>query len=170
MKPLRNVNLVLSNKIAVFSSKVMRHVLCYRTVWDPPRRSLRFLSEVLSCYHQIDEWARDGAILSEATVANWMLQAAKYLRLVWNQIHVHLLQMHFLQGDETPYQVIREPRRKAAQKSYIWVMRSTHQWREPAVYYHYAPTSLGEVAKEIYAGFDGIAQIGGYNKLVSDIT
>ncbi|WP_445623481.1 IS66 family transposase [Lacticaseibacillus paracasei] len=124
-------------------------------------------------YRQIDEWAHDGAILSEATLANWMIQAAKYLRPVWNQIHVHLLQLHFLQGDETPYQVICEPGRKAAQKSYIWVMRSTHQCREPAVYYHYAPTRSGEVAKEIYAGFDGIVQIdgySGYNKLASDIT
>lgn len=124
-------------------------------------------------YRQIEEWARDGAVLSEATLANWMIQAAKYLRPVWDQIHVHLLQLHFLQGDETSYQVICEPGRKAAQKSYIWVMRSTHQCREPAVYYHYAPTRSGEVAKEIYAGFDGIVQIdgySGYNKLASDIT
>ena len=102
-----------------------------------------------------------------------MIQAAKYLRPVWDQIHVHLLQLHFLQGDETLYQVICEPGRKAEQKSYIWVMRSAHQSREPAVYYHYAPTRSGEVAKEIYAGFDGVVQIdgySGYNKLASDIT
>ncbi|MFK5280711.1 hypothetical protein ACI3PL_14200 [Lacticaseibacillus paracasei] len=30
----------------------------------------------------MDEWARDGAVLSEATLANWMIQAVKYLRPV----------------------------------------------------------------------------------------
>lgn len=124
-------------------------------------------------YRQIDEWARDDTILSEATLTGWFKQLAKYLRPVWDLIHVHLLQLHFLKGEEKPYQVICEPGREAAQKSYIWVMRSTHQCREPAVYYHYAPTRSGEVAKEICAGFDGIVQIdgySGYNKLASDMT
>ncbi|WP_158280516.1 IS66 family transposase [Lacticaseibacillus chiayiensis] len=124
-------------------------------------------------YRQIDEWANDGAILSEATLSNWIIQAAKHLRPVWEQIHTHLLQLHFLQGDETPYQVIREPGRKAAQKSYIWVMRSTSRCREPAIYYQYAPSRSGDVAKELYTGFDGTVQIdgySGYNKLLPDIT
>ena len=59
-------------------------------------------------YRQMDECAREGASLSEATLSNWIIQAAKYLQPVSDQIHSHLLQLRFLQGDETPYQVIRE--------------------------------------------------------------
>ncbi|MDK7183715.1 IS66 family transposase [Lacticaseibacillus rhamnosus] len=124
-------------------------------------------------YRQMDEWAREGASLSEATLSNWIIQAAKYLQPVSDQIHSHLLQLRFLQGNETPYQVIRESGRKAAQKSYVWVMRSTHECRKPAIYYHYAQARSGDVAKEIYAGFDGTVQIdgySGYNKLPPDIT
>lgn len=123
-------------------------------------------------YRQIDEWAQ-GANLSEATLSNRIIQAAKYLQPVIDQIHSHLLQLRFLQGDETPYQVIRETGRKAAQKSYVLVMRSMHECRKPAFYYHYSPTRTGEVTKEIYAGFDGTVQIdgySGYNKIPPGIT
>ncbi|WP_338216654.1 IS66 family transposase, partial [Lacticaseibacillus salsurivasis] len=75
-------------------------------------------------YRQKLEWARAGLIVSETTMANWVINAAEIVRPVYDLMHEHLLSQRFLQGDETPFQVLREPGKSARSKSYIWVERS----------------------------------------------
>lgn len=72
--------------------------------------------------------------------------------------------------DETTLQVLHEPDKKAESKSYAWLMRSGEDGLEPLVYYHYAPTRSGDVAKklldgigeDVYLMIDGYT---GYNKV-----
>lgn len=49
----------------------------------------------------------------------------------------------YLQGDETPMQVLREPGKLATSKSYMWVIRSVRKASERAILYAYGPTRYG---------------------------
>ena len=72
--------------------------------------------------------------------------------------------------DETPIQVLHEPGRTPKSKSYVWLMRSGNDGLTPIIYYHYAPSRSGDVAKDLTDGIqpgtylmcDGFS---GYNKL-----
>lgn len=68
----------------------------------------------------------------------------------------------FLQGDETPYQVLQEPGKSAQSKSYIWVARSITRCDTPIVVYAYANTRSGKFAQSLYSGFPGVLQCDGY--------
>ena len=72
--------------------------------------------------------------------------------------------------DETPVQVLKEEGRRAQTKSYLWVMRTGEDGRNPIVLYNYTPTRAGENAKRflngIMPGFYLMADgYQGYNKV-----
>ena len=50
-----------------------------------------------------------GAALSETTLANWIIKSGGLMRPLYNLIRDKLVAQPYLQGDETPMQVIREP-------------------------------------------------------------
>lgn len=113
-------------------------------------------------YRQKLEWARAGLIVSETTMANWVINAAEIVRPVYDLMHEHLLSQRFLQGDETPFQVLREPGKSARSKSYIWVERSIRLADQQVVYYAYGNTRSGKFAQQIYSGYTGVLQCDGY--------
>ncbi len=94
------------------------------------------------------------------------------MRPLYNLIRDKLVTQPYLQGDETPMQVIREPGKIATSKSYMWVMRSVRKTPEHAVLYAYGSTRSGTFAKNFYRGFAGVLQCdgyAGYNSLSEDV-
>ena len=127
----------------------------------------------LPLYRQAKEFKRAGVDLPETTYANWMTKASVVVQPVVNLIREHLVAQPFLQGDETPYKAIRDPRKSGRSHGYMWVMRSVQSSNEPGVYYAYDATRAGAFAQELYEGFSGVLQCdgySGYNKLDDAIT
>ena len=112
-----------------------------------------------------------GAKVSRTTMANWAIQCNNlYFKHLTDYFHRELLKRKYLMMDETPIQVLHEPGRTPESKSYVWLMRSGNDGLPPIIYYRYAPSRSGDVAKELTDGIqpgtylmcDGFS---GYNKL-----
>lgn len=112
-----------------------------------------------------------GAKISRTTMANWAIQCnSLYFKHLTDYFHRELLKRKYLMMDETPIQVLHEPGRTPESKSYVWLMRSGNDGLTPIIYYRYAPSRSGDVAKELTDGIqpgtylmcDGFS---GYNKL-----
>ncbi|WP_125572030.1 IS66 family transposase [Lacticaseibacillus songhuajiangensis] len=124
-------------------------------------------------YRQLKDWQRAGVLLSETTISNWVIKCAELVKPVYDLMRSHLMSQGFLQGDETPYQVLQEPGKSAQSKSYIWVARSITRCETPVVMYAYANTRSGKFAQNLYSGFPGVLQCdgyAGYNLLDDSIT
>lgn len=78
-------------------------------------------------YRQVKGWKRIGLTVSETTLSNWMINSAELLAPIYDRIHQCLIRQKFLQGDETPTQVLKENGRKATDKSYMWVTPNSAQ-------------------------------------------
>jgi transposase len=63
--------------------------------------------------------------------------------------------------DETPFQVLKEKGKLATTHSYLWALRGGGN-EHPLLYYEYAPTRSGKVAKQLLDGFEGYLQTDGY--------
>jgi len=84
------------------------------------------------------------------------------------------LRLFFLSVNSGMGAVLREPRRKAQQKSYVWGYRTSGDARRPVVLYDYQPSRAGECASNFLSGFSGFLHTGGYEayhcKLPPEIT
>lgn len=85
-----------------------------------------------------------------------------------------LLANSILHADGTTLMVLKEPGRKARQKSYVWVYRTSGDSPRPVVLYDYQPTRAGECASNFLSGFSGMLHTDGYEayhcKLPPEIT
>ena len=71
-------------------------------------------------YRQIKDLQRLGLDVSETTLCHWTINSAELIAPLYDLMHNALIHQPFLQGDETPTQVLKEPGRKATSKSYMW--------------------------------------------------
>ena len=87
-------------------------------------------------YRLEQEFQRQGLKLSRQTMANWILQASDtWLRPVYDALHRKLCKETVLHGDETTLQVLKEPGRTSASKSYMWLYRTSGCAEYPIVLY-----------------------------------
>ena len=124
-------------------------------------------ADALPLYRQQKMFTRLGVDLSRATMANWLVHAAKrcgpLLDLMQKQIQCGPL----INIDETPLQVLKEPGRSNTSKSYMWVYCGGQPDR-PTVLYRYHPTRSGQVALSFLDGYTGYIQsdaFSGYDHL-----
>ena len=105
---------------------------------------------------------RLGIEISRATMCNWAMQIAvecdPILQLMWKDV----IAGPFVQMDETPVQVLKEPQRPATRKSYMWVTIGYQNGDTPVIMYHYHPTRGADVPQTILAGFSGHLQTDAY--------
>lgn len=67
--------------------------------------------EGMPLYRQEKHLARFGVDISRQTLSNWCLQGAdRWLRFIYNEIHIELLKLDVMHADETTLQVLSEPR------------------------------------------------------------
>jgi len=118
--------------------------------------------EALPLYRQEQQFQRLGIQLSRQTMANWVLEGAdRWLSLLYDRMHHHLLKQEILYADETKLQVLKEPGRKAQQNSCLWLYR-TGRGGPPIVLYEYQRTRAKEHPKEFLTGFKGYLHVDGY--------
>jgi transposase len=118
--------------------------------------------EAMPLYRQEQQLARLGVQLSRQTMANWMLEGAdRWLSLLYGRMYHHLLQQEILHADETKLQVLKEPGRKAKQKSYLWLYRTGRE-SPPIILYEYQSTRAKEHPRNFLAGFKGYLHVDGY--------
>jgi hypothetical protein len=113
-------------------------------------------------YRQEVALKRIGVELPRSTLASWMVKVGRLTQPLINLIHDEILATGFVQADETRFQVLKEPGRKATSLSYLWVLRAGGRAR-PAVVYHYDPSREGCVAERLLEGFQGYLQTDGYS-------
>lgn len=123
-------------------------------------------------YRQLPELNRLGYHTSEATLTSWVIKTAQLISPLYQELHQQLCQVHHLQGDETPLEVLREPGKAPTSKSYMWVARTPIKVPNPIVYYAYSATRSGKFAQRLYQNYQGALQCdgySGYNLLGDDI-
>jgi len=110
----------------------------------------------LPLYRQEQELRRIGVPVSRQTMANWIMAAhERWFSDFFQALRWELLSNEILHADETTLMVLREPGRKAQQKSYVWVYRTSGGAKHPVVLYDYQPSRAGECASRFLEGFTG---------------
>jgi transposase/prefoldin subunit 5 len=117
--------------------------------------------DALPLYRQEAMLGRLGIDLPRATLANWMVKAGQLVVPLVNLIREQLLAGDYLQCDETRFQVLKEPGKRAQSQSYLWVQRGGTE-AYPLLLYDYDPSRSGEVPKRLLEGFEGFLQTDGY--------
>lgn len=115
-------------------------------------------------YRMEQDFKNKGIELPRTTLANWIITASdKWLEPLWKAMKKEFLQSRVIQADETTVQVLNEPGRKPAQKSYMWVYCSGEFEEKPAVLYEYAQTRAGTNAGKFLEGYHGYLVADGYD-------
>jgi transposase len=100
--------------------------------------------DALPLYRQERRFAAEGVEIARQTLADWLIQAAERLAPILAGIKRELYGGHVLQIDETRLQVLREPGRENAQRSYMWVYRGGPSGRS-VVWFQYSERRAAEV-------------------------
>ena len=104
--------------------------------------------------------ARHGIELSRTTLANWLLTVGERLTPLMAALRRDLLNAAVVHSDETTLQVLKEPGRRAEQRSYIWL--NVTGTGPPIVLYHYAPSRSQAVVTELLGDYRGTLVTDGY--------
>jgi transposase len=115
----------------------------------------------LPLYRQEKIFARLGVDLSRGTLASWMVKMGELVEALVERIRDEIRSGSFVQADETPFQVLKEPGKSPQSQSYLWVLRGGVR-EHPLVYYEYDPSRSAEVPKRLLRGFQGFLQTDGY--------
>lgn len=115
----------------------------------------------LPLYRQESILKRYGIDIPRNTMCGWLLTVAELCEPLWQVLQKHILSYDYCQADETPVQVLQEPGRTNAQKSYIWIYRGGNE-KQKAVVYDYQETRSGYHAQNFLHGFKGYLQTDGY--------
>jgi len=115
----------------------------------------------LPLYRQEKIFARHGIELPRATLGQWMVRMGDLVEPLVDRIRQEIREGSLVQCDETPFQVLKEPGRRAQSPSYLWVLRGGTR-EHPLLLYEYDPSRSGEVPKRLLRGFRGFLQTDGY--------
>lgn len=133
------------------SAEAVAHIMTQKFVMHSP------------LYRLEQEFNREGLKLSRQTMANWMLYASDtWLRPIYDVLRRNLCKETVLHGDETTLQVLKEPGKSAAGKSYMWLYRTSGCAENHVVLYEYQPNRKAVHAEEFLRGFSGWLHADGY--------
>jgi transposase len=90
-----------------------------------------------------------------------MVKAGELVQPLVNLLREDLLATGFVQSDETPFQVLKEPGKRATSRSYLWALRGGTR-DQPLFLYEYDPSRSGKVPLRLLDGFAGVLQTDGY--------
>jgi transposase len=117
--------------------------------------------DALPLYRQEKIFQRLGVDVSRATLASWMVKLGDLVEPLMDRIREEIRGNSFVQCDETPFQVLNEPGKRAQSPSYLWVLRGGEP-EHPLIYYEYDPSRSAEVPKRLLHDFRGFLQTDGY--------
>lgn len=111
----------------------------------------------LPLYRRSKMFEREGIMIPDNTLGNWMAGSAQALKPLLDALMVQRSTVNYLQVDETPVKVLDEDR-----KGYMWCYLSPDT-KNRFVIYDYHLSRSGEVVNTELDGFDGILQTDGYS-------
>lgn len=115
----------------------------------------------LPLYRQEQIWKRLNIDIPRNSMSNWIRKAYE-ICLPLKEVFIKvLLSTDYMQVDETPVQVLREPGKKNTSKSYIWVYRSMRPDKMLTLY-DYQPTRGSQWPELMLSDFKGYLQTDGY--------
>ena len=117
--------------------------------------------DALPLHRQEKIFGRLGIDLSRATLASWMVRMGDLVQPLIDRIQAEIREHAVVQCDETPFQVLKEPGKRAESQSYLWALRGG-EVEHPLIYYEYDPSRSAEVPKRLLRGFEGFLQTDGY--------
>lgn len=118
-------------------------------------------ADSLPFYRQEQQFVRYGFKLSRTNMCNWTQEVSRKCQPIIELLRECLLCGPLIQIDETPFQVLREPDRSFASKSYMWLFRGGPPGKE-VVLYRYDPSRSGQVAVDFLGDYRGYVQTDGY--------
>ena len=134
------------------SAETVAHIMTQKFVTSVP------------LYRQEQEWNRQGIMLSRQTMSNWLIRCAEdWLRPIYGELKKELVKRDVLHADETTVQVLHEPNKKAQQKSYMWLYRTSGDTNRSIVLYEYQPDRKWERPEAFLKGFSGYLHADGYD-------
>jgi len=105
----------------------------------------------------------DGVNISRQTMSNMLIKCYElYLITIFDLLVKHIKLEIYLHADETTLQVLHEPGRKAQQKSYEWVYRTSAAAKRKIVVYIYKETREQKHPQDFLAGWRGHLHADGY--------
>lgn len=115
-------------------------------------------------YRQEQNFHRMGVQISRQTMSNWMIQGAKLLQPLYEELHRELIHREVLHADETPLEVLQDPGKEGmSTRAYMWLYRSgKRDGKRAIVLYRYERGRSGSSAKEYLKGFRGYLHCDGY--------
>jgi transposase len=109
-------------------------------------------------YRQAKIWSRVDIDLPRSTLCTWLMNVAELCEPLVRLSKENILAQHYVQADESPIQVLKEPGRKDTSKSYLWVYRGGGH-----VVFDYQQTRGGYHAQSFLQGFKGYLQTDAYS-------
>ena len=100
--------------------------------------------------------------LTLQNMAKWMIKGANLLKPIYEEMRKELVSKHFIHANETPLEVLNEPGKAPASKSYMWVYKTGQFEGNPIVLYDYEVGRSGEFAKKFLSGFSGYLNCDGW--------
>ena len=106
---------------------------------------------------------RYGGQITRTTLANWIIRLSVTMQPLLDRMEWHLMQVDYIQGDETRLQVLNEPGMSPTGDKWIWVMRGGPPGRT-VVMFNYDKSRGGAVAERLLENFQGrYVQTDGYS-------
>ena len=116
----------------------------------------------LPLYRQEQIFKQQRFPLSRTVMANWVITVSElYLEKIYLRCKL-IVQQPVIHADETPVQVLKEPGRRAQQKSYMWVYATSKRAKIQIRCFSYENSRSGERANQFLKDFDGILISDGY--------
>jgi len=123
-------------------------------------------------YRQEVDWRAKGIQMPRANMANWIIAAASKLSPLIEQMRKDLLGCEVLHADETVMQVLKEPDKRPAAKSYMWLYRTGSDAAHPLIIYDWQKSRATSCAQNFLKGFGGYLHTDGYEAYhkLNDVT
>jgi transposase len=114
----------------------------------------------LPFYRQEKRWERRGIDISRTLMINWAKECGRLVKPLIECIKSEVASGNYIQADETPCQVLKEPGKLPQTKSYIWAYRShvTKTTKNPLILYEYQPTRGAIHPNAMLEDFSGFLQ------------
>lgn len=114
-------------------------------------------ADAIPLYRQAKIWNRVDVDLPRSTLCSWLINVAELCEPLVKFSHKKMIVEDYIQADESPIQVLKEPGRKETSKSYLWVYRGGSN-----VIFDYQQTRGGYHAQNFLQGFKGYLQTDAY--------
>jgi transposase len=115
-------------------------------------------------YRLADALARANVSIGRGALGNWVIRSVDlHLQCIYDILKQRLISQPVIHGDETWVQVLKEDRRDAQTKSYMWAYRSDLDCAQPIVLFDYQPGRGQEYPQAFLSGWRGLLMSDGYD-------